>query len=148
MKIISRIKESIGNAIAGLMTSVADFIHKYVLEMIILAFIFMGLCWAIGYFANALYGMHFELQSCWGGFTAIGGAGVLAAVKYCMDSWKNTPEGVAPDYDRRTIREKTTAQKMADITSDLLKNYADQGEPAGKNMPSERQEPYETNNIK
>lgn len=76
--------------------NVFDFIHNYTLEIILMSFIGLGFCWAIGYFCNALYGMKFELQSCWAGFSAIGGAGVLAAVKYCMDSWKNTPAGTAP----------------------------------------------------
>lgn len=73
-----------------------DFIHDYTLELILISFIGLGFCWAVGYFCNALYGMKFELQSCWAGFSAIGGAGVLASVKYCMDSWKNTPDGKAP----------------------------------------------------
>lgn len=73
-----------------------DFIHNFILEIILLAFIGLGICWGIGYFCNALYGMKFELASCWAGFSAIGGAGVLAAVKYCTDSFKNTEEGVAP----------------------------------------------------
>lgn len=73
-----------------------DFIHNFILEIILLAFIGLGICWSIGYFCNALYGMKFELASCWAGFSAIGGAGVLAAVKYCTDSFKNTEEGTAP----------------------------------------------------
>jgi len=73
-----------------------DFIHNFILEIILLAFIGLGICWGIGYFCNALYGMKFELASCWAGFSAIGGAGVLAAVKYCTDSFKNTEEGTAP----------------------------------------------------
>ena len=84
-----------------------NFIHHYVLEMIIVGFMLLGLFWAIGYFMNALYGYHFELQSCWGGFSAVGGAGTLAAVKYIMDSWKNTPEGEAPSYGK-------TAQNIID----------------------------------
>jgi hypothetical protein len=73
-----------------------DFIHNFILEIILLSFIGLGVCWGIGYFANALYGYKFELASCWAGFSAIGGAGVLAAVKYCTDSFKNTEDGVAP----------------------------------------------------
>lgn len=73
-----------------------DFIHNFILEIILLAFIGLGICWGIGYFANALYGYKFELASCWAGFSAIGGAGVLAAVKYCTDSFKNTEDGTAP----------------------------------------------------
>lgn len=86
------IKAELADTFHGVM----DFVHRYVLEMIILGFMSLGVCWAIGYFANAIWGMHFELQSAWGGFQAISGAGVLAAVKYCMDSWKNSPQGEAP----------------------------------------------------
>ena len=82
----------------SLFVSFIKFIHTYALELIIIAFMLLGLFWTIGYFANALGGYHFELQSCWGGFTAIGGAGTLAAIKYVMDSWKNSPEGEAPKY--------------------------------------------------
>lgn len=71
-------------------------IHRYVLELIILMFVALFMFWTCGFFANALYGYKFDLQSCWGGFSAIGGAGVLAAIKYCTDSWVNSPEGVPP----------------------------------------------------
>lgn len=91
-----KIAEKITGFFQGLFFGFIKFIHTYVLELIITAFMLLGLFWTIGYFANALYGYHFELQSCWGGFTAIGGAGTLAAVKYVMDSWKNSPEGEAP----------------------------------------------------
>ena len=77
-----------------------DFLHAYVLELLVCAFMILFLFWAFGYFANGLYGMKFDLQSCWGGFSAIGGAGTLAAIKYIMDSWKNTPEGEAPTYKK------------------------------------------------
>ena len=71
-------------------------VRKYVSEIIILMFIGLFFLWSIGYLANAIYGYHFDLSSCWGGFSAIGGAGVLAAIKYCTDSWKNSPEGEMP----------------------------------------------------
>ena len=68
------------------------------IEAITGAFLLLFLFWTIGYFANALFGMHFEIKSCWDGFTTLGGAGVLAMVKYIMDSWKNSSEGARP-YD-------------------------------------------------
>ena len=60
------------------------------------AFLLLFLFWSIGYFANAIWGMHFEIKSCWDGFTTLGGAGVLAMVKYIMDSWKNSENGSQP----------------------------------------------------
>lgn len=66
------------------------------IEALMMSFLILFLLWAIGYVCNAVYGMHFELQSCWGGFQAIGGAGTLAAIKYIMDSWKNSPNGESP----------------------------------------------------
>lgn len=91
-----------------------DFIHNYILEIILIAFISLGICWGIGYFANALYGYKFELASCWAGFSAIGGAGVLAAVKYCTDSFKNTPQGQAP------MQGLSTKQRLARIAKAAL----------------------------
>lgn len=69
------------------------------LEAIAGAFMLLFLFWAIGYFANALVGTKFDIRSCWDGFTTLGGAGVLATVKYIMDSWKNSNNGVNP-YER------------------------------------------------
>lgn len=94
------------------------FVHDYTLELILLAFIVLGFCWGIGYFCNAIYGMHFELASCWAGFSTIGGAGVLAAVKYCTDSWKNTPEGKPP------YQGMSTSQRIAAMGAAALDSYA------------------------
>ena len=73
-------------------------IQQYILEAITAAFLLLFLFWTIGYFANALWGMKFEIRSCVDGFTTLGGAGVRAMVKYIMDSWKNSSEGEKP-YD-------------------------------------------------
>ncbi len=70
--------------------------QEYLIEALMAAFLILFVLWAVGYVCNAVYGMKFELQSCWGGFQAIGGAGTLAAVKYIMDSWKNSPVGENP----------------------------------------------------
>jgi hypothetical protein len=71
-------------------------VQKYMIEAITGAFLLLFLFWTIGYFANALWGMKFEIRSCWDGFTTLGGAGVLAMVKYIMDSWKNSEDGAKP----------------------------------------------------
>ena len=73
-------------------------VQKYMIEAITGAFLLLFLFWTIGYFANALLGTKFDIRSCWDGFTTLGGAGVLAMVKYIMDSWKNSSEGARP-YD-------------------------------------------------
>lgn len=124
------IKKWIGDFIA----SVFNFIHKYILEMIVMSFIGLGICWTIGYFCNAIYGMHFELQSVWGGFSAIGGAGVLASVKYIMDSWKNSPEGEEPKDNSANATSKTTSmgQQIAKKASELMDDYAYDGKFDGK----------------
>lgn len=67
--------------------------------------------WSVGYFANSLYGYHFDLQSCWTGFTAISGAGFLATVKYCTDSWKNSPPGKMPGEKIRHSTEEFPEDK-------------------------------------
>ena len=67
--------------------------QEYLIEALMAAFILLFVLSAVGYVCNAVCGMKFELQSCLGGFQAIGGAGTLAAVKYIMDSWKNSSDG-------------------------------------------------------
>ena len=47
-------------------------------------------------FLALLFGTKFDLKSCWDGFTALSGAGVLSAIKYVMDSWKNSSDGEKP----------------------------------------------------
>jgi hypothetical protein len=58
------------------------------------------LSWLIGYWANALYKMNFDLRSCWSGVTVVvtGLAGIVALAKaawtkYGMDSKYNSPAG-------------------------------------------------------
>jgi len=76
-------------------------IQKYMLEIIAGAFLLLFLFWAIGYWANALYGTKFDIHSCWDGFTTLGGAGILAVVRYIMDSWKNSDSGINPYDDKK-----------------------------------------------
>ena len=83
-------------------------IQKYMIEAITGAFLLLFLFWTIGYFANALWGMKFEIRSCWDGFTTLGGAGILAMVKYIMDSWKNSGEGEGPYDITRTAQPNQT----------------------------------------
>ena len=61
------------------------------------------LSWLIGYWANAIYHMSFELESCWSGVAAIGtGLGSVAALattawaKYHTDSKYNSDDGNPP----------------------------------------------------
>lgn len=72
-----------------------------VLMMVFLCLILTS--WLIGYWANALYGMKFELNSCWAGVSAVA-AGIVTIVglakaawtKYGYDSRYNTPSGKPP----------------------------------------------------
>lgn len=59
--------------------------------------------WLVGFWANALLGMHFELASCWSGISVVvtGMAGIVALAgacwtKYHTDSKFNTPMGQPP----------------------------------------------------
>ena len=78
------------------------------IESITGAFLLLFLFWTIGYFANALLGTKFDIRSCWDGFTTLGGAGVLAMVKYIMDSWKNSSEGARPYDTTGTVKQDQT----------------------------------------
>lgn len=111
--------------------SIMILVRRYLLEIIVLMFITLFSFWAIAFFANGLYGYKFDLQSCWGGFSAIGGAGVLAAVKYCMDSWKNSPEGQEPTFTN-------VVNNLSDLMDDGKINHSnaliDEEKETKKNM--------------
>jgi len=108
------------NKIQLLLDNILGLVRHYVLELIVLMFMALFSLWSFAFLANGLYGYQFDLQSCWGGFSAIGGAGVLAAVKYCTDSWKNSPEGYMPgdgplkDFDEDNDG-KITFAEMAEV---------------------------------
>lgn len=87
--------------------------HNWLPLIIILSCIMMVflvavmVSWLVGYWANALYGMHFELSSCWSGIGVVvtGLAGVVALAgacwtKYHTDSKFNTPAGLPPVVSR------------------------------------------------
>lgn len=72
-----------------------------ILMMIFLCAVMMS--WLVGYWANALYGMHFELSSCWSGISVVitGMAGIVALAgacwtKYHTDSKFNSPLHAPP----------------------------------------------------
>ena len=70
---------------------------KHIIEIFASMFLILFICWGIGYFANALFNTHFDLQSCWAGFAALGGSGTMAAIKYFTDSWLNSERGEKPN---------------------------------------------------
>lgn len=88
--------------------------QKHWLQLIIIMSILMMifLCavmvsWLVGYWANALYGMRFELSSCWSGISVVvtGMAGIVALAgacwtKYHTDSKFNSPSGIPPVVNR------------------------------------------------
>jgi hypothetical protein len=57
--------------------------------------LFVMLSWAIGYYANGLYGMHFQIESCWTGLNAIA-ISLVGFFKWVIDSWKNSDGGFLP----------------------------------------------------
>lgn len=73
-------------------------VQKFLIEALIGAFLLLFFCWLVGYWWNALGGAKFELKSCWDGFTTLAGAGIMAALKYIMDSLVNSEKNKMP-YD-------------------------------------------------
>lgn len=72
-----------------------------VVMMIFLCLVLIS--WLIGYWANALYGMRFELSSCWSGITAVvGGIATIVGLakacwtKYGLDSKYNSAPNKMP----------------------------------------------------
>jgi len=66
------------------------------------AAVFVLVSWGIGYYANALFGMHFDLGSCWQGVGAIG-AGLVGLFKWLVDSKFNTGPGMMPGQRRDDV---------------------------------------------
>lgn len=57
--------------------------------------IFVLVSWGIGYYANALFGYKFQIESCWQGLTALGLGGV-GLLKWLIDSVHNSEKGDEP----------------------------------------------------
>ncbi len=88
--------------------------------MVAMFFLYIVLIsWVAGYWLKALYGMNFELNSCWQGVTAVGAAlGLIAALakaawsKYSTDSQYNSKAGEKPTY----------AQHIAEVVKEAAKD--------------------------
>ena len=52
--------------------------------------------WLFGYWSNGLFNTHFQIESCWQGYTAMG-IGLVGLLKWLIDSGLNTPKGISPD---------------------------------------------------
>ncbi len=73
------------------------FLHDNWLGVILVMTITTFIFWAIGYFANGLFGMHFDLASCWAGMGAIATAAAAGCGKWWVDSTKNSDPGKIPE---------------------------------------------------
>ena len=71
-------------------------IKTHIIEIFACMFLLLFIFWSVGYWANALFNMKFDLQSCWAGFALLTGPGLLAVLKYITDSWLNTNKGEKP----------------------------------------------------
>ena len=71
-------------------------IKNHLIEIFACMFLLLFIDWSVGYYANALFDTKFDLNSCWGGFAALGGSGTLAAIKYIYDSIYNSGKGDKP----------------------------------------------------
>jgi len=65
----------------------------------LLSGMFVMFSWGVGYYANALYGMHFDIFSCWQGMSAMG-TGLVGLLKWLIDSTKNTLPGEYPGREK------------------------------------------------
>lgn len=58
------------------------------------------LSWLVGYWLNGLYGMKFDINSCWQGISACG-MGLVGLMKWLVDSTKNSPAGMPPNFIKK-----------------------------------------------
>lgn len=93
--------------------SIAQFISENIIGVIVTEFVLLFVFWTIGYFSNALYGLKFDLSSCWTGVGAIFGTAVMGGLQkilsysqYKIDSIYNTPKDTAPGTNVNTSQEK------------------------------------------
>ena len=70
---------------------------KYMLELLCMSFFVIFDLWVFGYLMNGLYGYKFDLASSVQAIGAISSAGILTAIKYTIDSTKNTVLGESPE---------------------------------------------------
>lgn len=61
----------------------------------LLSGMFILASWGIGYYANALFGYKFEINSCWQGVSAVG-VGLVGLLKWLIDSVRNSKDGEMP----------------------------------------------------
>ncbi|GMB00450.1 hypothetical protein [Pelosinus sp. IPA-1] len=76
-----------------------DHISIVAISITLIGLIFVFLSWAVGYYANGLYGSKFELASCWQGLAAIGSPGLLGLLKWIIDSFANSAKNKMPGED-------------------------------------------------
>lgn len=97
------------------LTLLVDWLDHHRLVPVVIAGVLVSLClitvfgsWLIGYYANALLGMHFELASCWQGITiGVSGIGGVAGSAYTIwkmydtDSRFNSKAGETRNYSEK-----------------------------------------------
>ena len=62
----------------------------------LLSGMFILISWGVGYYANAIFGYKFEINSCWQGVSAVG-VGLVGLLKWLIDSVNNSPKGEKPE---------------------------------------------------
>ena len=91
------------NFIGKCITKIARFLSENIIGVIVIEFVLLFIFWTVGYFSNAIWNMHYDLQSCWSGIMAIFGTAVMGGLqkileyaKYKTDSKYNSPNNTAP----------------------------------------------------
>ena len=99
---------------------------KYMLELLCMSFFVIFDLWVFGYLMNGLYGYKFDLASSVQAIGAISSAGILTAIKYTIDSTKNTALGESPEKRvRESINRFINGDKYVDEnTSTIDENQA------------------------
>jgi len=88
---------------------------KYMLELLCMSFFIIFDLWVFGYLMNGLYGYKFDLTSSVQAIGAISSAGILTAIKYTIDSTKNTVLGESPEKRvRESINRFINGDKFVD----------------------------------
>jgi len=90
-------------------------VRRYVIDAVLAALGLLFVNWFIGWWGNAYLKGEFDLHSCWEGVEILGGTGIIALLRFGIDSLANSPRGEHP-YQKAegTPKEGPSGRKAAD----------------------------------
>ena len=122
---------------------------KYMLELLCMSFFVIFDLWVFGYLMNGLYGYKFDLASSVQAIGAISSAGILTAIKYTIDSTKNTVLGESPEKRvRESINRFINGDQYVDENNKNVSEKNSKTDSSTENNTSQQKKEPTKNPIK